>query len=74
MYFAPLDALAVYKLRWYIEVCCHEYKQNQDLPDVMRNILLMNSTTHHTLRVGGLCDSTKSTAKAPIPHWPLPCI
>ena len=29
--FAPLDVLRVYKLRWYIEVCYRECKQNHGL-------------------------------------------
>ncbi|MBL7063859.1 MAG: transposase [Anaerolineae bacterium] len=31
LHFAPLDVLRVYKLRWYIEVCYRECKQNHGL-------------------------------------------
>jgi len=31
LHFAPLDVLLVYKLRWYIEVCYRECKQNHGL-------------------------------------------
>jgi hypothetical protein len=31
LHFAPLDVLRVYKLRWYIEICYRECKQNHGL-------------------------------------------
>jgi len=31
LHFAPLDVLRAYKLRWYIEVCYRECKQNHGL-------------------------------------------
>ena len=31
LHFAPLDVLLVYKLRWYIEICYRECKQNHGL-------------------------------------------